>query len=127
MQYCKRKTTLCRLSLASQGIRTVLVICNATQYTDDMIKSFRHRGLKRLYINEDARLLNPSQVKRIELLLDLLDAAEQIESLTVRGAYLHELKGERKGTWSLRVSGNWRLTFRFQSGDAYDLDLEDYH
>ncbi|MBI4534381.1 MAG: type II toxin-antitoxin system RelE/ParE family toxin [Candidatus Melainabacteria bacterium] len=92
-----------------------------------MIKSFRHRGLRHLFIKDDAKLLNHTQVKRINVLLDFLDAADRIQAMDVVGAHLHELRGDRKGIWSVRVSGNWRLTFRFQDGDAYDVNLEDYH
>lgn len=92
-----------------------------------MIKSFRHRGLEQFYINDNARLLNPQHLNRIKLLLDLLDAAESIQGLNITGSHLHQLKGDRKGTWSLRASGNWRLTFSIRDGYDFDVDLEDYH
>lgn len=57
----------------------------------------------------------------------MIDAAVTVNDLNLPGFGLHELKGARVGTWSVWVSGNWRVTFRFESGDAYDLDLEDYH
>lgn len=59
--------------------------------------------------------------------LDRLNAAAVVEDMDLPGFHLYQLKGDRKGTWSIRVSGNWRITFRFESGDAYDVDLEDYH
>ena len=92
-----------------------------------MIQSFRHRGIKRLFINGDGRLINPGQVKRIRRLLNALDDCEQVEHMNYAGTHLHELKGQRSGYWSVWISGNWRLTFRFVEGNAYDVDLEDYH
>ncbi len=92
-----------------------------------MIKSFKHKGLKHCFTEGDARLLNAGQVPRIEALLGLLNASDSVEGMNVTGAHLHELKGDRKGVWSVMVSGNWRMTFRFQEGHAYDVNLEDYH
>lgn len=92
-----------------------------------MIKSFQHHGLKIFYESSNGKLLNPNHLKRIKHLLDVLDAIREIEGLNYQGNHLHELKGNRKGTWSVRVSGNWRLTFRFIEGNAYDVNLEDYH
>ena len=92
-----------------------------------MIRNFKHQGLKQFYVNGSSRLLSPNHIRRIKRLLDSLDAADRPAALNYEGNYLHELKGERKGTWSVRVSGNWRLTFRFQNGNAYDVNLEDYH
>jgi toxin HigB-1 len=92
-----------------------------------MIKSFRHKGLRRSFIDNDRSLLSPALVKKIDFLLDLLDLAEVVFDMDVKGVQLHELKGDRKGVWSVRVSGNWRITFRFEDGHAYDVNLEDYH
>ena len=92
-----------------------------------MIKSFKHRGLKRFFIDDDSKLLNHQLIKRIDLLLSALDAAKTAKEMDFPGTYLHELKGNRKGFWSVRVSGNWRITFRFENEDACDLNLEDYH
>lgn len=64
---------------------------------------------------------------RLARMLDLIDAAENIEELNLPGYALHPLKGDRKGEWSMRVSANWRITFEFEDSDAYILDLEDYH
>jgi proteic killer suppression protein len=60
-------------------------------------------------------------------MLDRLDASVQIEDMALPGYALHSLSGDKKGFWSVKVSGNWRLTFRFVDGDAYDVNLEDYH
>ncbi len=92
-----------------------------------MIRTFKHRGLKAFHERSDSKLLNQQLVKRIKRILDLLDVAESVEAIDFPGYDLHELKGSRKGTWSVKVSGNWRITFGFESGDAYDVNLEDYH
>ena len=64
---------------------------------------------------------------RITLMLDAIDAAEQVIELDLPGGRLHRLKGDKRTLWSLRVSANWRITFEFENGNAYILDLEDYH
>ncbi len=66
-------------------------------------------------------------VNRIIRQLDVLDAAQSINGVNVPGYRLHPLKGDRSGEWSITVTGNWRITFRFENGDAYNVDLEDYH
>jgi len=91
-----------------------------------MIRTFRHRGLKQLFLNDDSSLLDHRIVGPITLILDALDAIDTVQEMNYQGNYLHELKGARKGTWSVRVSGNWRITFRFEGGDAWDVNLEDY-
>lgn len=92
-----------------------------------MIRSFQHRGLKRFFVDGDRKLLGPDLVKRIKFLLSALDVANTVNEMDIVGAHLHELKGNRKGVWSVRVSGNWRITFRFENENAYDVNLEDYH
>lgn len=92
------------------------------------IQSFRHKGLRWLFHGDDPRGVRADQVERLRRLLHQLDTARHLEDLQrFPGDRLHQLKGRRKGTWSLTVSGNWRLTFKFNDGDAFDLDLEDYH
>ena len=88
---------------------------------------FRHAGLRRFWEQDDSSRLNPDHVARIARLLDDLADAEQPTDLDWPGRGLHRLTGNRRGTWSVRVSGNWRLTFRFAGGEAVDIDLEDYH
>ena len=94
---------------------------------EPMIKSFRHKGLKRLFETGDHRGVPAHLAPRIKRQLDYLDAAARVEDLNLPGFDLHQLKGKRKGTWAITVSGNWRITFRFESGNAYDVNLEDYH
>jgi proteic killer suppression protein len=69
----------------------------------------------------------PDLAKRAKIVLDYLDAVITVYDMNAPGLRLHELKGQRKGTWSVNLSGNWRITFGFRGGDAYDVDLEDYH
>ena len=92
-----------------------------------MIVNFRHRGLKRLYEQGDASLISGNIRGRVARILFVLDQAETIEEINMPGFRLHPLVGRRKGTWSIRVTGNWRITFSFQDGDVFDVDLEDYH
>jgi len=92
-----------------------------------MIKSFRHKGLERLFTKGNASGVQATYAPRISLILDAIDAAELIGDLDVPGFHLHRLKGDKRNLWSIRVSGNWRITFEFEDGDAYILNLEDYH
>jgi len=92
-----------------------------------MIRRFRHRGLKRLYDRGDRSGVSTGHVARLERILTLLDVAQRPADIDLPGYRLHPLKGGRKGEWSVSVSGNWRVTFRFDEGDVTDLDYEDYH
>ena len=92
-----------------------------------MIRSFRHRGLRRLYERDDPSRISADQLDRITLALADLDIASQPGDLDLPGYRLHPLRGDRQGSWTISISGNWRITFRFQAGDAYDVDLVDYH
>jgi proteic killer suppression protein len=92
-----------------------------------MIVSFRHKGLRRLYEDDDRRLLSPNMVERIRTILAMLDAAERIEEMNRPSFRLHRLTGELKGFWALTVRANWRIIFRYEEGDALDVDLLDYH
>jgi proteic killer suppression protein len=92
-----------------------------------MIKTFRHKGLKQLFETGKARSVAPDLTRRLVRLLDFLNRATGPADMNLPGNRHHELKGERKGTWSVTISGNWRLTFTFQGEDASDVDLEDYH
>ncbi|MDP1637900.1 MAG: type II toxin-antitoxin system RelE/ParE family toxin [Candidatus Nitrotoga sp.] len=92
-----------------------------------MIKSFKHKGLERLFIKSSASGVQADYAPRITLILDAIDAAEQVNELNLPGFRLHRLKGDKRNLWSVRVSANWRITFEFENGDAHILDLEDYH
>ncbi len=88
---------------------------------------FTHRALQRLYDRGDARRLSPDLVPRIRRMLTALDEATVPRHVDLSGWRLHPMKGSRSGQWSLRVSANWRLVFRFDEGEAVDVDLIDYH
>ena len=92
-----------------------------------MIQKFKHKGLKQLFESGMVSGVNPQHTKRLRLILALLETAETLEDMDLPGLNLHELKGKRKGTWALKVSGNWRVTFRLEQGDALDVNYEDYH
>lgn len=92
-----------------------------------MIARFRHKGLQRLYEHGDGRKLHADQLGRIRDMLFHLDEAERPSDLDLPGYRLHPLTGKRKRLWSMRVSGNWRIVFRFEDGNAFDVDLVDYH
>ena len=92
-----------------------------------MIESFRHRGLKRFYEDDDNRKLPPELVERIRDILTALDAALEVEELNRPSFRLHPLKGALKGGWAVTVRANWRIVFRFSNGAVSDVDFIDYH
>jgi proteic killer suppression protein len=92
-----------------------------------MIRGFRHKGLERFFAKGDYRGIPGQHAARLERMLDRLDAAKHPADMNLPGYRFHPLKGDRKGTCAVWVSGNWRLTFRFDGEDAIDLNLEDYH
>ena len=92
-----------------------------------MIRTFRHKGLERFFGKGDSRGIQTRHAGRITRILDLLDEASSPEQLVVPGMFLHPLKGARKGEWAMTVSGNWRITFRFDGEDVIVVNLEDYH
>ena len=92
-----------------------------------MIRSFRHRGLKRLYERGDASRVSANQVSRIQAALAYLDSARVPSDLALPGYRFHPLQGDLRRFWSISISGNWRIIFRFEEGDVYDIDLVDYH
>jgi proteic killer suppression protein len=92
-----------------------------------MIKTFRHKGLQRLFEDDDGSKLPPDMLTRIRVILSTLHAAQEIEGMNLPTFRLHLLKGERKGFYSVTVRANWRIIFRFEDGDAFDVDFVDYH
>jgi toxin HigB-1 len=91
-----------------------------------VIRSFRHRGLKRLWDGDPSRI-SAALRDRVENVLAVLDAAAKPADLDLPGYRLHTLKGNLKGQWSITVTGNWRITFRVEEGNIFDVDLTDYH
>lgn len=92
-----------------------------------MIRRFRHRGLRRLYEDDDRREVNPEHAGKIARMLARLDEATRPEQLDLPGFRLHPLRGDLAGYWGITVRANWRIIFRFEQGDATDVDLVDYH
>ena len=92
-----------------------------------MIRTFRHKGLDRFFTKSERRGIDAKQADRIRRILDRLDSATHPEDMNLPGLKFHRLSGMRRLTYSVSVSGNWRITFQFDSGDAVDVDLEDYH
>ena len=92
-----------------------------------MIQSFKHKGLERIYKTGKKSGIQARHAKRLQLILGRLNASTSPEDMNLPGLYLHQLSGSRSKYWSVRVSGNWRITFRFNGVDAEVVDYEDYH
>jgi len=92
-----------------------------------MIKSFKHRGLKRFYERGDRSGIRADLVDTVQEILTVLDEAATPQALNLPGYRLHPLKGDLQGFWSVTVRANWRIIFRFQGADAFDVELIDYH
>ena len=92
-----------------------------------MIRSFKHRGLKALYDGRTAKRASPAHLERLRDILAVLDRSREAADMDLPGFRLHPLRGALKGRWAVSVSGNWRVTFRFEDGHAVDVDYVDYH
>lgn len=92
-----------------------------------MIKTFRHKGLQKFFYTGSTAGIQAAHVKRLRIILTYLNEAEKIEDMRLPGFKLHALKGNKKELWSVSVSGNWRITFKFEHGDAHIVDYVDYH
>ena len=92
-----------------------------------MIRNFRHKGLQRYFLEGAKAGVQQSHADRLRLILANLNAATGPRDMGLPGLRLHPLKGERKGSWAVWVSGNWRVTFTFIGKDATNVDYEDYH
>lgn len=92
-----------------------------------MIKSFRHKGLEKFFNNDDRSRINPEHAAKLTRILDRLDASVGPQDMNLPGYKLHGLSGKEKGTWSVWVSGNWRVTFQFDGTNAVVVDYRDYH
>ena len=91
------------------------------------IKVFRHKGLQQFFATGSKRGIQAKHAARLRLILGRLHVAASPRDMNLPGLGLHELHGTREGTWAVRVSGNWRVTFRFAGKDAEWVDYEDYH
>jgi toxin HigB-1 len=92
-----------------------------------LIENFKHRGLKRFFENDDPRGIRPDMAATVREILTVMDAAAGPKDLDLPGYRLHQLKGELRGLWSVAVNANWRIVFRFDEGNAHDVELADYH
>ena len=92
-----------------------------------MIEGLRHKGLKKLFLDGDRSGVRADQIERVENILSLLAVAEKLKDLDLPSLRLHALKGERKGSHAVTVRANWRIVFRFEAGECYDVHLVDYH
>jgi proteic killer suppression protein len=92
-----------------------------------MIRSFRSKGLGRFFEAGDKGKIRPEHAPKLARILDRLDAATQPQDMNLPGYHFHQLTGDLSGHWAVSVSGNWRVTFRFDGEDATDVDYQDYH
>jgi proteic killer suppression protein len=92
-----------------------------------VIKSLKHRGLKRFYELGDRSGIRPDLIETVERILMVLDSASSPQDLALPRYHLHSLKGELKGYWAVTVRANWRIIFRFEGANAMDVELIDYH
>ncbi len=92
-----------------------------------MIKSFKHKGLKKFFYSGDVSGIQAEHKAKLTVILSAIQASKSVNALNVPMFRLHELKGNLKEYYSIRINGNWRITFKFEDGDAYILDYQDYH
>ncbi|MEM6430897.1 MAG: type II toxin-antitoxin system RelE/ParE family toxin [Deinococcota bacterium] len=92
-----------------------------------MIQSFRHKGLRRYFETGSTSKIQPNHARKLKLILTLLSTAKQLNDMNFPGSDFHALKGEFADFHAVSVSGNWRVVFRFEDGDAFDVDYLDYH
>ena len=92
-----------------------------------MIRSIRHKGLKRLYTDDDPRGVIREHTEKLKDILARLEAASAVSDMDLPGLRLHALKGDLKDFWAVTVRANWRVIFRFEGGEAFDVDYTDYH
>ena len=92
-----------------------------------MIKSFAHKGLEDFFLTGSIKGVQAKHVPKLEEILDRLDAAVHVKAMDFPESGLHRLKGDKKNHWSVKVSGNWRVTFHFKGEDAHVANYQDYH
>ncbi|WP_419787310.1 type II toxin-antitoxin system RelE/ParE family toxin [Pseudodesulfovibrio sp.] len=92
-----------------------------------MIKSFKHKGLEKFFRTGSTKGIQAKHAVKLEDILDSLHAAEDVQDMNLPGFNLHPLSGKLKEHWSVKVSGNWRVTFYFEDGHAYVVNYLDYH
>lgn len=97
------------------------------RYNIHMIKDFKHKGLERFFVTNSTRGIQSKHSSKLRMQLGMLNAAIEVDDMNKPGWNLHQLKGQKVGIWSIKVSGNWRVTFRFKESDAFIVNYEDYH
>jgi proteic killer suppression protein len=96
-------------------------------YISTMIKSFKHPGIEDFFYTGKKKGIRPEYAGRLEIILDRLNAANEVKDMNYPGSNLHKMTGDKKGQYAVKVSGNWRVFFEFHNGDAYVVDYDDYH
>jgi len=92
-----------------------------------VVKSFQHKGLEKFFYTGSKKGIRPDHAGKLEKILDRLNAASALKDMNFPGSCLHQLSGNKAGQYSVRVSGNWRIFFKFLDGDAYIVNYDDYH
>ena len=92
-----------------------------------MIKSFNHKGIEDFFYTGNKRGIRSERPVRLELILDRLNAVNEVRDMNYPGSNLYKLTGDKKGQYAVKVSGNWRIFFKFIDSDAYIVDYDDYH
>jgi proteic killer suppression protein len=108
-------------------LNSLLKLTPVTYQVTFVIRSFRHKGLERFFLQGTKAGIRALHASKLRLILSRLHASVSPDDMNLPGLHLHQLKGRRRGTWSVRVSGNWRITFKFEGPDAVDVNYEDYH
>jgi toxin HigB-1 len=97
------------------------------RYTTGVIRTFEHKGLEKFFRSGSLAGIQPKHASRLRLQLAMLDNSRKPEDMNAPGWRLHRLQGKMREHWSVMVSGNWRLTFKFEGEDAILVDYQDYH
>ena len=113
--------------ILSIKIAIVVDTCNVSCYICAMIINYKHKGLELYALRGDRSKLQQHHVQKIKTILSRLDVIKNIQEMNQPGYYLHQLGGDLSDYYSIRVSGNYRIIFRFEDGNVYDVDYLDYH
>jgi proteic killer suppression protein len=105
----------------------IVAYCAIRSILYSVIKTFKHKGLQKFFDTGSVAGIQPYHKQKLRMRLIALDTATNIEDMNLPGFRLHSLKSDRKGLWAIDVSKNWRITFKFQDGNVYVVDYEDYH
>lgn len=124
----QRYAQLCDETLIKAVILIDMLLQNSVEKASKkMIKSFAHKGLETFFLTGSVKGIQVKHSQKLKLVLTALDAAATPSDMNFPGSNLHQLHGNMKNLWSVKISGNWRITFRFEAGDAYLVDYQDYH